>query len=102
MLDGQGADEMLYGYANFQRAFLGGLVRSGNWGVAWGESRARRDDFKGAASGFLRALTDAALPMSLQARFRQSRRNRNPPEWLSPRNWERRFRGRWRGGFCVM
>jgi asparagine synthase (glutamine-hydrolysing) len=84
MLDGQGADELLYGYANFQRAFLGGLVRSGNWGVAWGESRARRDNFKGAASGFLRALTDAALPMSLQARFRESRRNRNPPEWLSP------------------
>jgi pentatricopeptide repeat protein len=35
VLDGQGADEMLAGYANFLGAQLASLVRAGRLGSAW-------------------------------------------------------------------
>lgn len=83
MLDGQGADEMLYGYDRFRRAFLGGLVRSGQWGDAWQEAGALRGDSGGAFSWFARALRDAATPAAVRGAFRQFAKNRRPPEWLS-------------------
>ncbi len=82
MLDGQGADELLCGYPNFRRAFLGGLLRSGQACTAWREALAARGHWSGALSGFWRAAVDAATPIALQRGFRQFRRNQRPPPWL--------------------
>ena len=94
MLDGQGADEMLYGYADFRRAFLCGLLRSGHGLTAWKESRADRGHWQGALSAFARGVVDAATPVGIQQRFRQARRNRRPPEWLAPEALGATFPGR--------
>ena len=71
MLDGQGADELLFGYPNFFRAYYSGLVRAGRWRAGWREMMARREKFSGALSSFVRAATDAATPMSLQRSYRR-------------------------------
>jgi asparagine synthase (glutamine-hydrolysing) len=84
MLDGQGADELLFGYPNFRRAFLNGLLRAGHPVTTWREARAARDDWVGAFSGFWRAMVDTATPISLQRNFRSFRRNQRPPSWLAP------------------
>ncbi|HWX20979.1 MAG TPA: asparagine synthase (glutamine-hydrolyzing) [Candidatus Binatia bacterium] len=84
MLDGQGADEQLYGYPNFHRAFLGGMLRQGRILCAWREALAARRQWNGALSAFGRALVDGAMPMAWQRRFRQLRRNQRSPAWLAP------------------
>ncbi len=82
MLDGQGADEMLFGYQNFFRAYFCGLLRAGRWPTGWHEMMARRGRFSGAMSSFFRAATDAAMPVSLQRSFRSSSGRRSRREWL--------------------
>jgi asparagine synthase (glutamine-hydrolysing) len=84
MLDGQGADELFYGYPSFRRAFVTGLVRSGKRSLAWREARALRGNVSGGASLFSRACVDAAIPLSAHRGFRQWRRNRHPPAWMNP------------------
>jgi asparagine synthase (glutamine-hydrolysing) len=84
MLDGQGADELLYGYPNFRRAFLCGLLRSGRALTVWREALAARGHWSGALSGFWRAAVDTVTPIGLQRLFRQFRRNQQPPAWLAP------------------
>ena len=83
MLDGQGADELLFGYPNFFRAYFCGLFRAGHWRTGWREMLARRGRMSGAMSSFLRASADAATPVALQRRFRRSNRHRFAPEWLA-------------------
>jgi asparagine synthase (glutamine-hydrolysing) len=82
MLDGQGADELLFGYPNFFRAFFCGLIRSGRAVQAWREVMARRGQWGGAASSYMRAVTDAAIPLSWQRSFRRSARRGGKKEWL--------------------
>jgi asparagine synthase (glutamine-hydrolysing) len=84
MLDGQGADELLFGYPNFRRAFFCGLLRSGQGLTAWRETLAARGQWRGAFSAFWRASVDTAIPIALQRLFRQFRRNQRPPSWLVP------------------
>lgn len=83
MLDGQGADESLFGYANFFRAFASGLVRSGHWQTAWAEMLAKRGSARGALSCLLRAATDAATPAAWQRKFRSSAGRRSRRDWLN-------------------
>lgn len=94
MLDGQGADELLCGYNEFRRAFLCGLLRSGHLALAWREALAARGSSRRALGGFLRASLDAAIPVSLQVFFRDSRRNRRPPPWLNRSTLNASFPGR--------
>ncbi len=94
MLDGQGADELLCGYADFRRAFLCGLLRWGHGLTAWKESRADRGHWQGALGAFARGVVDAATPLGVQQRFRQARRKRRPPEWLAPEALGASFPGR--------
>jgi asparagine synthase (glutamine-hydrolysing) len=82
MLDGQGADEQLFGYHQFQRAFLTGLAQSGHWARLWVESRAARNRVSKAMSSYLRAVGDVFLPARLQRQFRAWRKNQRPPVWL--------------------
>jgi asparagine synthase (glutamine-hydrolysing) len=81
MLDGQGADEQLCGYHDFGRAFLCGLVRSGQLPRACQEALAIRGTLNRALTGLARALVDAATPLSAQAAFRRLRRGCAVP-WL--------------------
>lgn len=82
MLDGQGADELLCGYNDFHRAFLCGLLGSGQVSLAWREARARGTHGR-ALSGFARACVDRAIPTSAQTVFRQYRRRGSSPVWLN-------------------
>jgi len=93
MLDGQGADELLYGYPNFRRAFFCGLLRSGQVLTAWREALAARGQWRSAFSAFWRASVDAATPVALQRGFRQFRRNQRPPPWLVPATLSASFPG---------
>ena len=94
MLDGQAADELLFGYSHFRRAFLGGLVRNGDLGGAWSETRALRPTLSGTVSLYSRALVDAAIPVGWQRRFRSLRKNRRPPDWLDASRLNASFPGR--------
>jgi asparagine synthase (glutamine-hydrolysing) len=58
------------------------LLRSGCLGLAWREALAARGNWNRALSAFFRAITDAAIPISVQALFRHLRHNRRPPPWL--------------------
>lgn len=77
MLDGQGADELFYGYQSFRRPFLANLVRTGKWRAAFREA--------GGGKGRLRALRDAWTPLPVQSAFRAHRRRSRLPGWLHPR-----------------
>lgn len=83
MLDGQGADEHLYGYPGFQRPFLAGLMRRGLPGLVWQEARARQPRRSKALSAWTRALADTAIPLSTRNRFREQRQHRKAPAWLA-------------------
>jgi len=82
MLDGQGADEHLYGYPEFHRPFLAGLLRSGHPWAAWCEAQARHGSASRTANALGRAILDAAIPVSIQNRFRARRARRKMPRWL--------------------
>jgi asparagine synthase (glutamine-hydrolysing) len=94
MLDGQGADELLCGYNDFRRAFLCGLMRSGQPRMAWREAVAARQTRGRALGAVFRALVDAATPASTQQIFRRLRRNRRPPGWFEPNRLGASFPGR--------
>jgi asparagine synthase (glutamine-hydrolysing) len=94
MLDGQGADELLYGYPDYRRAFIAGLIRAGKLGTAWNESLALRSRFSGALSLWARGALDAAAPLAIQKRFRRARKNRRPPDWLCRDRLHASFPGR--------
>ncbi len=99
LLDGQGADEQLFGYANFRRAFFCGLLRSGHPLMLWQEAVAARGTRAGALSGCWRAFIDTATPLGFQRRFRQFRRTQRPPGWLNPARLDATYPGRLAGRF---
>lgn len=99
MLDGQGADELLFGYHSFFRAYFCGLVGRGEWGVAWREMLAKKGSISGASTTFARAATDAAMPFGLQRFFRRVNRRRSCPEWLARDQLEASFPGPLAAGF---
>jgi asparagine synthase (glutamine-hydrolysing) len=94
MLDGQGADELLYGYFGFRRAFVGGLIRAGKWRTGWSEAKAFRGPNPKAISMLWRGAVDAATPVLLQKQFRQARRNRRSPSWFRADRLQATFPGR--------
>jgi asparagine synthase (glutamine-hydrolysing) len=99
MLDGQGADELLCGYPSFFRACFCGWLRSGHWSRAWREALARRGSYRGALSSWLRAFTDAAVPVSWQKVFRRSSAQRRNPDWLALDRLQADFPGPWAARF---
>ena len=74
MLDGQGADELFYGYYSFRRPYLAKLVRAGEWGAAFCEA--------GGGKGLLRAFRDAGIPKAVQDAFRGCRRGVRRSDWV--------------------
>lgn len=82
VLDGQGADELLAGYASFLGAHLAGLVRGGRFGRAW---RMYRDMPRAHSAGPLSHLLAAQylLPMSVQAPLRRLVGKEIAPAWLN-------------------
>jgi len=89
MLDGQGADEQLGGYAYCFGAFHAGLLRHGRLVRLAAELAAQRRRHGIAAAAQLRALAAASLPDAIRGPL--ARVGRRPP-WILPAFW-REHRG---------
>ncbi|RKF12420.1 asparagine synthase (glutamine-hydrolyzing) [Roseovarius spongiae] len=89
MLDGQGADELLGGYAPYAGARLLSLLRTGQVGAA---RQLLRQGPAWVASGrgaILRDLARYALPRAASRRMRQTAARRAPYDWIEPALLER-------------
>jgi asparagine synthase (glutamine-hydrolysing) len=82
LLDGQGADELLFGYPGFMGSRLADLIKTGKWGRGLREWQAWRDIHAGlqptAWAGLVRGLVPAGLAAGLR------RWNLGDDQWLDP------------------